>query len=370
MQGGIPPYTLSVKPPSTLPGGLVLSSESLSLGGAISSPGNVLFPITVEDDGDPLHSALLSRNVLINPALEFSAPELTGAPLDKAATISLGRTGGTPPFAVADLVGTLPAGLAFDPDTFEVVGTATVAGGERLSVEASDIAGSTATLDTQIVVCVPFGPRKTNAVLAAGDAAAGFYFDAIAQTTANIVVSTLRKNEKRTLQLILIGPDGSEVESGILKLRNGKAILKKIELPRSGRYFAALGSEAGGETTLVGKIKRKQPTSFRGSEKDIGLANNVTVTFPALAGATFTLKGRVTGGLEMRVEYLEAPDGTLLAGGALDVTETKKGIKVNGTADQSGEWSMRLVPKPGNRGNFSYKLKVKNPKNVEFSADE
>ncbi len=369
VEGGIPPFTMSVKPPNILPSGLTINSVDLTLGGVINNIGNISFALTIEDDGAPIHSAQLGRSFVINPALEFAAPDLTGVPINKQTTISLGRTGGTPPFLVSDLQGTIPSGLTVDTDTFEIIGTATVAGGEKLTMEASDVAGSTANLDTSIVVCLPFEGKSTNALLKTGDSSAGFYFDALEATTANISIKTLKRQEKRTLNMILIGPDGGAVDAGVLKLKNGKATLKKVTLPDTGRYYAALASEQGGETTLVGKLKKKQPTTFKGKEENIGLETVIEFSFPAIEGATFDFRGRLSGGVGVRVEYLRAPDGTLVAGASLDITESGKSIRVRGDLDQSGTWTVRISPKAGKRGNLKYTMKVKNPKGVEFSAD-
>ena len=97
-------------------------------------------------------------------------------------------------------------------EDFHIRGIADEPGGGAFGFRATDVAGSEAEVDSFLVVCVPIETKKQAVTLAAGQAAAGFYFDALSGSDCKVSLKTAKKNAKRELNFLLIGPDGNVVQ--------------------------------------------------------------------------------------------------------------------------------------------------------------
>ena len=368
VQGGIPPYALSVKAPTQLPRGMLLDAPNLRLIGAPLEIGSITFTIQTTDAGAPANTTSLSQTFQVNAELAFNAPALTGAAVGKATDIDLRRTGGTNPVTVVNIDGDLPEGLTIDAD-FHIRGSATTAGGGDLLIEATDVAGSTATVDTTVVACGPFDGGVVT--LAQGEAAAGFYFDALAGSLANLGLKTAKKNPKREFDVLLLAPDGNVVEGGVVKIKRGKAILKKVPLPKTGRYFLMMSADDGGEPSDVqGSDKIALPKKGVGATDRLAFSDQVLIEFGAVAGATFALKGKTTEEMSMRVLYVLRPDGTVLPIDDLEQAQNGKKYTLAFDCAQSGTYAVYLTPQPGGLGELTYKYKVKQPKGATYTFED
>ncbi len=370
IQGGIPPYRMVVRPPSTLPPGFTLDSANLRLRGAPLDVGTVAFSITIEDSAVPVNSASASQSLIVNRALTVDPPEFTGVALGKTTDVGIGRSGGTNPITIDSVDGILPGGLQLQTPALRITGTPATPGGETLTVDATDLAGSSDSGTTTVVVCVPIPAKNTALDLAAGaDATAGFFFDAVAGSVASLKVKTGKKQAKRLLGAVILGPDGAPIEAGKIKGGNGKATLAKIPLAASGRYFVALSAADGEATQLVGTLKLAPPKKAKAKLLDLGVGDEVILDVGALAGARFTAKLKSSKDFSVRLQFLFAPDGSLVPAGDIVITEKGSSLTISTTFTQSGTYQLRLLPNPGSRGDLSYSLKIKQPKGVVFVVD-
>ncbi len=369
IDGGIAPFQMVVRAPSVLPPGLTLDAVNRRLIGAPIDIGPAAFTISVEDSAIPVNIANISQTILVNRPFTLNPPEFTGVALGKVTDIGLGRSGGTSPVTVTNIDGTIPAGLQLITPDFRLTGTPTAPGGSQLTIEATDLAQSSDSGATTVVVCVPIPAKKTVVDVAAGDAQAGFFFDAVAGSVATLKVKTGKKQPKRLLGALVLGPDGAPVVGGKIKSGKGKATLSKIPLTASGRYFVALSAAAGDATQLVGTLKVAPQKKGKAKILDLGAGDTVILDVGVLAGAQFTLKTKASKEFGVRLQFIFKPDGTLVPVGDLTVTEKGAALTISGTFDQSGTYQVRLTPQPGVRGDLSYSFKLKQPKGVIYSVD-
>jgi hypothetical protein len=366
--GGIPPFTLTLKSGSQLPAGMTLDVANARLVGSPIALGKSTFTINASDSASPQNLSSLTQVFQVNDALKFTAPTLTGVAQGKQTDIDLGRSGGTSPVTVSDLVGSIPEGLELTPD-FHIRGTTSSAGGGRLSFKATDIAGSEATVNTTLVVCVPHNHPSVAMDLGAGDAAAGLYFDAIAGSTVDVVLNTAKKRAKRALNPLIVGPDGQAVAGGLVKAKPGKVLIKGAPLALSGRYFVVFSSDDGGDATqIVGSTRLLNPRKGSGQEVfDFG--DTYSFDVGALPGSSIQLSGKTTLGMKMRIVSLIRPDGTLQPLSAATEYDPKGGYSMRAEFNQGGTWTIVLAPKPGPTGEFRFTYTLKHPKGAEYSVD-
>ncbi len=369
LRGGIPPYTLSVRPPSVLPKGLALDAVNGRVFGAPAETGFYTYSIAATDSGLPQTTTNATQSLQVNDELTFGAPILTGLALGKQSDISLGRRGGTDPVVVTNVVGTLPDGLTLTDD-FHIVGAADQAFGTKLSIDAEDIAGSAAHIDTTVVVCKPFEGARTPLDLAAGEATGGFYFDSLGGSTVSFVLGTPRGEEKRSLQFVLLGPDGLEVPVDGASVKDGKIVVRGVRTAKTGRYFIALSSPAGSASQLEGALRVGLPAGGAGAVEQLDFNEQTRIEFGALEGAVFTLKGKMTEGMAMRVLYMIQPDGKPVLATDFDTREKNGKITLSITLKQSGTYQFFTVPKPGPLGDFRFKYKLRQPKRGQFQIND
>lgn len=368
VNGGIGPFDIVLKKGSALPPGIALDAANARVVGTPLSPGSETYSLVTTDSADPANTHTVTLDLLINDELEFTAPLLTGIALGKVTDVSLGRSGGTPPIAITNFVGVLPDGLELTED-FHVTGQTNEAGGGRISFLATDVAGSQVQVDTTLVACARLDGGKMSVSLDAGDSAAGFYFDAVAGSTANVALSTLKKKAQRDLQVLLVGPDGRTVEGGTLKLARGKALLKGVTLPLSGRYFFVFSSGDGGPATqLAAALKLTLPKKGEG-EALFDFGDDLSFDFGALDGTQMTITGKTTLNMNMRVVTLYRPDGTVYPMAGILENQAKGRFKFTFRLDQSGTWTIVLGHKPGPVGEVDYGYSFKQPKGGTYSVD-
>ena len=139
--GGTPPYTWSVAPGSTLPGGLSLSSAGV-VSGTPSVAGT--FPVTLQVTDSAQAAATRSYSIAVAaPAAPLSITtnqiSVPSGQAGVAYTETFAATGGTTPYSWYITAGALPPGLNLNQSTGSVTGTPTAAGTFTFTVEVADI---------------------------------------------------------------------------------------------------------------------------------------------------------------------------------------------------------------------------------------
>lgn len=370
VSGGIPPFSIGVKPPSKLPRGLIFNLERGELHGTPQEASESTFTIQATDAAKPSHSATFTQTLVVHPRLAFGTPPLIGVALGRTTDVDLGRWGGTDPLSLSDVVAALPAGLELTAD-FHLAGTAGESGSGRLAFTATDLAGSQADLDTTVVVCTPVEGKSQEIVLGAGEGAtAGFYFDALVGSVVKLGVKTAKKSPKRSIDVLVIGPDGTAIEGGARKVKPGKISISGLPIPASGRYFVTLAAQDDGDaTTLLASKAVALPNKGAGTAPDLASGDSVYIEFGALAGAELVLKGKSKSGMQMRVQFMVRPDGAAVLGSGFELTPGKKGFTLSRTLELDGTYGLYLSPAPGPIGDLAYKYSIKQPKKVEYVAD-
>ena len=376
LRGGIPPYTILAKDAT---GSLFtqiqfLPSQTTAPFDLIWTPqevGTVNVQVVATDSGTPTHSRTLNLAFVVNAELAFSAPELTGVALNKAADVNLGRTGGTDPIVLSDEFGDLPGGLNVDED-FHIRGTASEPGGGAFGFHATDVAGSESSVDSFLVVCVPIDRAKQPVPLAAGQAAAGFYFDAVSGSVCSMNLKTSKKQTKRELNFLVIGPDGNVVQGGTAKIKAGKVTLKNLGLPTTGRYFMAFASDDGGDASeLQGTLKLALPKKGNETLERMALDELYKIEFGALEGAVLNVKGATTEGMEIRVVFIIRPSGEVIPFKDVHVENVKGKVSITTEPlTESGTYQIYLAPLKTDLADFKFKYVIKQPKGAVFSLDD
>jgi hypothetical protein len=376
LRGGVPPYQVIAKDSSGenfsqiqfLPG---QSGAPFDMVWTPKEVGNTVIQIVASDAGSPVHTRTLNLTFQVNAELAFSAPELTGVALSKPADVNLGRVGGTDPITLSDEFGDLPDGLTVDED-FHIRGTATEPGGGAFGFTATDVAGSESAVDSFLVVCVPIETKNQSVPLAGGQAAAGFYFDALNGSVANFKLKTAKKQAKRELNFLVIGPDGNVVQGGKVKIKAGKVSVKGLVLPTTGRYFMAFESEDGGPATqLQGTLKLALPKKGAGGFERLNLGELYQIQFGALEGATLKLQGKTTEGMELRVRFIIKPDGGVIPFADIDVVNNNGKVTIaTQPLPQSGTYTLVIEPLKTDQADLSFKYKLKQPKGGVFRIDD
>ena len=367
--GGIGPFSLSIEQ-GERPPGLLIDSANLRIAGTPSEMGRFDFLLSVRDSADPVNVASVAARIDINDALRFALPEFIAFAQGKAVSRPGQTTGGTPPLTFTAGEGELPPGIAMAPGTFRFEGTPSTPGSTLLQLDGTDVAGSTDSGETTVVVCPPYLPGGEPTGLAAGDAACGFWFDALAGSVASFSAKTSKNQPKRALRAFVLDPDWVQVTEGRAKAGNGKASVAGFPCAKSGRYFCIVASEAG-EATLVGASMKLTPSkSGSGSVKRLRAGELLEVSFAGFAGTnlTFTVKPDRSG-LSVRPAYLRSPSGVLTSIGEGDFQEHGHGFSFKRELGETGVWLMRAVAKPGPQGALKWSYKLNHPQGATYSAD-
>lgn len=141
----------------TLPDGLALSASG-RITGTPTDAGSFTFRARVTDATGASSSRSFTVVVVAAPTLTFDAG-LPATDVGAAYSTTLTHDGGTGPFSFAVTAGALPDGLALDPATGVVSGTATTRGDHTFSVTITDALGQTDTRAATLAVrAVPAAP--------------------------------------------------------------------------------------------------------------------------------------------------------------------------------------------------------------------
>ncbi len=372
VDGGVPPYTFTPGA-GGLPPGIGISTANNHGTGTPTTAGSYGVQLTVKDSGTPQNTAIASQSVVIAPPVDVALAPFVAFPLGLAIDTTLPVTGGTPPLDLDLVGGMLPEGLAID-GAFRVTGTASIAGATPFELEATDVASSTESAAVRGVVCPQGLPKNLLVDLAAGDAACGFWIDAIQGSTLRFSAKTKPKAVKRALTVTVLGPDRLAIAGLKVKAPLGGASCASIPCAKSGRYYVILSSASGDATQLIAAIGAVPPKSGKVLFDDLapGTAQR-SATFGALAGAKVTI--RVTPAkkspLKAAFTALLAPDGLVHSDGVV-VKAAGNGLTVTATLPDSGTWSLLFTAGPvdGEPGDITVSYSLKQPKSGAFEADD
>ncbi len=152
VSGGSAPYTC-VQAGGTLPAGLSLGSNC-QITGTPTAPGTTTVAITATDAANPSNTTTGNVPITVNGAavmLTFGTPAAGTVNVPYTGTVPV--AGGTAPYTCQQVGGTLPAGLALNPDC-SLTGTPTTAGTANISVKATDSANPTNTSTGNVPVTI------------------------------------------------------------------------------------------------------------------------------------------------------------------------------------------------------------------------
>ncbi len=142
--GGVSPYTYSISFGS-LPAGLTLNPQTGVIAGTPTVAGTSQFVVRVFD----AHEASATTQALtltVNQTLRIVVPFLPGGTVGVAySTTQFTGLGGTPPYTFSISYGSLPAGLALNPQTGVVSGTPFNSGSAQFVVSLTDAQRAVAT---------------------------------------------------------------------------------------------------------------------------------------------------------------------------------------------------------------------------------
>jgi len=133
--GGTPPYAFTVVS-GTLPTGLTLGTNG-TISGTASSAGPSSFTVQATDSSVPVQTAMANLSIAVNPRLSISTTSLPTAVLGIPYNATVSATGGVPPYAFSDTVGSLPGGLTLS-SAGVISGTPTSLGISNFTVQAVD----------------------------------------------------------------------------------------------------------------------------------------------------------------------------------------------------------------------------------------
>ena len=157
--GGALPIIWSVYS-GALPPGLALQGTHTNAGmvtGTPTSAGTYAFTIEAEDSSNPAQLQYQALEITINPAgpLTITTTSLLDGTSDVSYSAQLVATGGTPPIGWSLTAGALPTGLALNPLTGAISGTATSPGTSSFTVTATDATSAHVTQPLSITINAP-----------------------------------------------------------------------------------------------------------------------------------------------------------------------------------------------------------------------
>lgn len=369
--GGVPPLTLTREGADGLPPGLSIRDGVDRIGGTPITAGTFPVRLRLDDSGVPAHRTSSIDTIVINPPLVVELGEFLAFPVGAPFAIERLDPGGTAPRTFSVSSGTLPAGLALSSSELRLSGTVAAAGSTPVSIDGIDAAGSDDEVESTIVGCVA-GAKKVVLDLDAGKSACGFHFDAVAGSTATFQVKTAKKQTKRLLTPIVIGPDGRPVADVKLKGKKGAALAKNVQCTETGRYFVVFSSDEGEATQLqIATYKVKLPKGDDERQEEFEPGDFIDIPIGGLSGSklrNFKVTVDRRSGLTLGITLIR-PDLTTVSRDAYELKEKGRSTSFSYEFDQAGTWTVRITGASGALGSLKYRYKLKHPKREAFSLE-
>jgi Putative Ig domain len=161
--GGIPPYTWSISS-GALPTGLALDPGTGTISGTTAELGRFVVTVQVTDSGSPPATATTTLAIAVVAPLAVTTTSLPTATQGASYSAQLAATGGVTPYTWSISGGSLPPGLALDPGSGTISGTATELGTFPVTIEVTDSSSpaATATANLSITVAAPLAVTTTS----------------------------------------------------------------------------------------------------------------------------------------------------------------------------------------------------------------
>ena len=137
-----------------LPPGIQLNTSTGLISGTAIRPGDYAFSISVRDARNRSATQPYTLTVTGSPP-SITSTNLPGGEVNVPYSISIGLTGGAPPFSWIIISGQLPAGLSLDPGLGLIRGTPTTSGTSMFTVKVTDAGGETASQSLTLQVIDP-----------------------------------------------------------------------------------------------------------------------------------------------------------------------------------------------------------------------
>ena len=229
--GGTPPYTWAVT--GNVPPGMILRwgwgispnnyANKAELTGPAIEAGTYNFTISATDSSPSPVTASYPYTLTVSP-LAFDSPPsgIRGVAYTGAVRV----LGGTPPYDIAYLWGTLPAGIVFDPVARAFVGTATENTSRSAYLRATDADGNTLTQSVGVTISTPSGSSATIGNWNFGDATVNAplnYSLSSGWTYALVPGSPLPPGLSLVGNAVIGTPTTSGAYSFLISLTNGSA---------------------------------------------------------------------------------------------------------------------------------------------------
>ena len=136
--GGLGPFTWSLDPATSLPGGLSLASNG-TISGIPADPGTINFAVQVADSGNPPLTATANLSISVAvPPISITTTSLPNATLDAIYSQPIQATGGIPPYTWSVVSGSLPPWAVLNSSTGVVKGIPGAAGMSNFTVQVAD----------------------------------------------------------------------------------------------------------------------------------------------------------------------------------------------------------------------------------------
>lgn len=149
--GGVTPYKWTLDTGSgALPDGLILGLNSGNITGTPATAGTFNFIVKVTDNNGGTDTKMLS--ISIAETLTIDTESLQDGQVGVAYSQNLASSSGIPPCTWSVIIGTLPDGLVFDPETGSITGTPTTAGTWSFTIRVIDGLGVTVTKGMTITI--------------------------------------------------------------------------------------------------------------------------------------------------------------------------------------------------------------------------
>ena len=152
--GGTTPYTWSVASGS-LPPGLNLNASTGAITGTPTATGTFTFTAQAKDSSPTPQTASASASAVIVAQLRITTTSLPIPQLQTSYSVTLGLSGGMPPYVWSVSSGSLPPGLTLNSSTGAISGVPTTAGSYMFTVQVSDPPSIPQTATAQLTASVP-----------------------------------------------------------------------------------------------------------------------------------------------------------------------------------------------------------------------